>query len=463
MTAKLPQGWNRPGKNDDVARYIPILAVFLALFICILIFGCVAWRRKRRAAARDLEKKPHKQRILDDDSESELEDKQRARAQQRRLWAKTTARWKPNLKITARRRRKRTNTTSSASGTVYPASSRRASFADRAGSSETLHEDIPSSPSTAQVDTDSVHPALSSPDLQLLDGETPPLGDAQTLPDSHSHEEEPALPPDYRDGTSGQGGNPAERFPTASSALLTAHATPTFSSDNHVSTAHIATDDKNLLARMASLVSAPPVDDPPTVDDPSHEARFGPGPSVPVIEELEAAPVAELETMGTSSEKGPAVVWSNNLSPSSSSTLRPLLSATLPVPTYSREPSPQPPLFPPPPSKAQLAAPAFYEYPSTFESDALDDYHPSAPPFGPSAPEDDSDANPDAVPCAPPLIDEEDELHLGLGPSAPPLPPEEGEIPGADSGPATVSVPRRAHPSSRQRERTFLSPPDYLP
>lgn len=460
MTADLPPGWNRAGKKD--APYIPILAVGLAFFICILIFGCVSWRRKRRVAAKDLERKPRKQSVFDDDdSDVEIDEKKRMRAQQRRLWVKATARWRPNVKLAARRRRKRAPSTGD---TAYAAtSSRRESFADGTRSSETLRED--DFPSDVTQPTPSTHESLatSSPNTAATDGETSRADEPQLPFDAPSREEESILPPDYRDGVSGQAQvvspDPAERLVSAGSTSLFIHATDLpLASDNHVSTAHIATDDKNLLARMAALVSSPPIDDPFVGEDLSHGRAFGSGPSVPVIEELEAVPVAELEATENETGKGAGIVWSNTLSPSTSF-LRPSLAASLPVPTYSREPSPHPPLFPPPPSKAQFAAPDFYGYPPTFEHDSPcgDDFHPSAPPSGyPSAPEDDNDIDTNAVPCAPPLIDEEDELQLGLGPSAPPL-----LLEGAGSSSDRLS--HNHHTSSSSPDRTVLSPPDYLP
>lgn len=108
MTANLPPGWSAR-KKDTLTPYILILALVLAIFISVLIFGCVAWRRKRRSAAKDLEKKLHERSILDSDSELDVDanEKLRARVQHRRLWVKTSPRWRPNVKLSARRRRKK--------------------------------------------------------------------------------------------------------------------------------------------------------------------------------------------------------------------------------------------------------------------------------------------------------------------------------------------------------------------
>ena len=112
MAANFPPGWVDRNKKGT-SPFILVLALVLALLISALIFGCVAWRRKRRASQKDVEKELRKHHVLDDDSEldMELEEKRRSRAQQRRLWVKATARWKP--KLSARRRWKRAASTSS--------------------------------------------------------------------------------------------------------------------------------------------------------------------------------------------------------------------------------------------------------------------------------------------------------------------------------------------------------------
>ena len=478
MTANLPPGWtDRSAEKDTTTRYILILALVLAITISFLIFGCVAWRRKRRGSNKDLERKLRKHHIIDDDSDSEINEKIRARVQHRKLLAKATARWRPNVKIVARRRRKKATVDSSSNAPSELPERTDPSPADASMSSDTLT--LNSSLDDVRVTPTSFSPSTPSLNSSVPDGETPHAEGPEPCSDDPSHERDSLEPPDYRDDGANRdvqlvGVDRSVRLGSSGDVSLVdgthtaqlAHP-PLTAGDKlpRVATAHIATDDKTLLARMANMVSSPPGEDLFVAEGPSHETTVPCGPSVPVIEELEAIPAAELGTSGSGVRKGPEVVWSNNLSPSTSSR-HPMLS--VPVPTYSREPSPPPPLFPAPPSKAQLAAPHFYEYPSAFESDVLDsaatELQPSAPIFEyPSAPEDDLHPQLDAVPCAPPLIDEEDELHLGLGRgSAPPL-PDDADNARAGAGFASSSSSVAPVPYSSSPSERTPSPPDYLP
>ena len=475
MTVSLPPGWDRSSKNSDLTPYILSLSLVLAVGIALLIFGCVIWRRKRRSASKDLEKKLRKHRALDDDTDDELEDAARARAQQRRLWVKATARWRPNVKISARRRRKKPGT--SISSDVSSIHSKAESSV--AGASPSMEMLTLESSSLATEATSTSLPSATPPlGVPVPDGETPHTEEHEPFSDVPSHESRPSHPPDYREDSAkvtarlGDIDPPSHSVASEDASLddnpQTAQMTRSARSLPHVSVAHIATDDKSLLARMATLVSSPPEEDASTAPQSSQDAAVPHGPFVPVIDELEELSDAHLETMDRESRKGAEVVWSNHLS-SPSSSYQPALSSSLPVPMYSREPSPHPPMFPAPLSKAQLAGVQYYEYPSAFEADIVEppsDPQPSAPMFEyPSAPEDDS-SQLEAVPCAPPLIDEEDELHLGLGRAyAPPVPPLTDDVEVArtssdSAGPAPSGAPI-PYPSS-QLERT-MSPPDYLP
>jgi hypothetical protein len=460
MTADFPLGWVDRSKKTTAAPVILVPALILAVFICAFIFGCVAWRRRRRSRQKDLEKKLQKFHVLEDDPQVDIEEKKRSRVQQRRLWIKATARWKP--KLSARRRRKRAASISSTGDSSHLASPRIEELSlNELQSTEKFVDDLSTDTTVA---TTVAQPSLHSPDSAVPDGET----SCTEYSASRSSHELPQ-PPSYRDDGAASEvqstiADSSPCFTTAGSSLLVTDpgdsSQGAFPADNpvlHLSTAHIATDDKRLLARMATLVSSP-LGDAFTAEDPSHEPAATGRPTVPVIEVLEAEPLDVLEASGSGNYKSLGVVWSNSLAPSSS--LRPSSSA-LPVPTYSRQPSPHPALFPAPPSKAQLAASLFHEYPRAFEDvDSGPDLHPSAPPFAsPSAPEDDQRLCVDAIPCAPPLIDEEDELQLGLGPSAPPLGTTEEE-PREHLGHAAQSFPFLSSPSHPERT---VSPPDYLP
>lgn len=255
-----------------------------------------------------------------------------------------------------------------------------------------------------------------------------------------------------------------------------------------VNTAHIATDDKALLARMANLASQPPQDGSPCEHTFHGDSAASSGPSVPVMDEFEEMPVMLSVVDEGDAPSGSSSAWAPAVA---TSPVRDSLSVRIPVPTYSREPSPHPPFFPAPPSKAQLAAPDFYEYPSSFEREDdtrtsmdLDIEVPSAPPFGfgdatgPSAPPlDDASTPMDQGPfaCAPPLIEEEEAIQLGFI-SAGALPEDIARRQGANehSLARLGRSPSPPPPSSRGRTSPSVSssepltaravnPPDYLP
>jgi hypothetical protein len=148
-----------------------------------------------------------------------------------------------------------------------------------------------------------------------------------------------------------------------------------------VHAAHVATDDKSLLARLAEFASSPP---PSEV---SAEAPSTLQVSAPVWrdEEFEDFPC----------------------DPGGSSSIH---ISMCPAPT---------PLFPPPPSKEKMAAPTFYDYPYSFEDITVEpEAGPSAPPFDdpPSAPPTNII---DLTPSAPPLMDID--YCMEVDASAPPL------------------------------------------
>lgn len=136
--------------------------------------------------------------------------------------------------------------------------------------------------------------------------------------------------------------------------------------------AHVATDDKALLAHLAMLASAPPED------------------------ESDANPGTALQISAPEWEDEPLEDIAPHLMNSSTSN------------AFS-------PMFPPPPSKERLAAAEFYDYPYTFEDMAISDLEagPSAPPF-----EEASSPQQDLVPSAPPLF-EDDVFASDAQPSAP--------------------------------------------
>lgn len=186
-------------------------------------------------------------------------------------------------------------------------------------------------------------------------------------------------------------------------------------SSNHA--AHVATDDKALLARLADLASQPFPDDSMAGPAGDHQV------SAPEWrdEELEEA-IAATQENGADNDA-------------------------------QASPPPSSP-FPPPPSKANLASPNFYDYPYAFEEAGFEpELGPSAPPFesqGYDAREHDI---PPIVPSAPPMLEDED-FYAELAPSAPPS----TEVDGHDGG-DHPDGPQASAPSAPDNASTAGGPP----
>lgn len=380
---------------------------------------------------------------------------------QQRLWARATARWKANIRQSARRRRKR-NTTSvkdidTCSLVDTPAhstsvslrtSASRSSFShsittttsfgrrDSYDPSSSAQQETPSSPSrppaylsessntTAMAQEASLSAAVASPSRPLYNKAGFLVGCARN--DAPSAEED-ALPP-------------ADPF----------------------SAGHIATDDKAALARMASLASAPPLGGVSTLGRGESSTLF---PTVPSLEDdFELIP-PELQITDCDDYAGTYSGLSGGRAAHSPSPSLLAASGTE-TPSYSREPSPHP-ILPAPPSRGRLAAPTFYEYPVSFEEDILSaepEAGPSAPPF----------AQDDALAAsAPPMELDYEPLNMVALPSAPPMEDLDGVLlpagPDADHWDAGSRLSGRPAMSSQRSARALAvpdsraSPPRYIP
>ncbi|KAJ3521008.1 hypothetical protein NM688_g9076 [Phlebia brevispora] len=489
MSGSLPSGWQiaHSTQGDPFAPIALVLSLLLALMICALIGG-VVWRRKRYARQhRDLEKKKYPP--FGDDTETVTEDLKRYRSHQK-MWAKATARWKANVRLSARRRRKRPQ--SSSADADIPHQPSTASLASQYSYVSESASNVEKSDSYSADDdatlTSTAHDFPYASENDHRDEETPRAQHTDSASEVPPDSSRPTLPPEYpldgallgvhneRLGPSVERLDASEtRAPSLDRSGATNASHSALSSHDHlpytapVDSAHIATDDKTLLARMANLASRPPVEGSARESSFHGESASAAGPSVPIFDEFEELPV-EIQVVDEDGPSG-SQVWHPIMSASSP------LSVHIPVPTYSREPSPHPSIFPAPPSKAQLAAPLFYEYPSSFEADGVDPEleAPSAPPFdysapGPSAPPlDGGSIDMDSVACAPPLIDEEEEIQLGFipSPSAPPLSEvmsgrTNGRVSPSEAGPSSSRLPPCGRPSAPFSPRA-ASPPDYLP
>ena len=245
-TSVLPAGWNSGSTLSSTASTtILALAIVLAGSICVFIIGCLIWRRRKKRT-RDIERKlGHKGGTHDDSQDNRREKDARGKM---RMWAKASARWKSNIRQSARRRRKRPMVSSIDNRPLSPTIS----------DSPQLSVVAPSTPSRrgsiASEEPDSPRPEAVSC-----------LNDIVTEPPDPPRS---ASPPTY--GASFV--PPFSRLPPSSAvsdpSSTPPHSTqrgnpPSFIEDEPLpyiprSDGHVATDDKSQLAHIRELASSPP-------------------------------------------------------------------------------------------------------------------------------------------------------------------------------------------------------------
>lgn len=317
----------------------------------------------------------------------------------KKIWARATARWKANARYTARQRKgKRPASIRSqpldSTTTLHPSTS-----ADPPNDSASIVQSVSSSVSRRPSNS-SLHDSSHSVSHRSLENsEGLQISPATT---NHIFNDLPSLPPAYRQGTLV---TPNVMTSPGALSCLDEHTTSTLQvpgrrlSRLHIHTspfgskssiqlqeadpspipvhaAHVATDDKTLLARLADFAERPP--EVPDAEC-SHQV------SVPVWEDEQLEDFARSPQSPGQDTPGPAVPH---------------------------------PRFPPPPTKGKMAEPSFYAYRYSFEefSESIEpSLGPSAPPFeAPGAP-----ITNDVVmlPSAPPLA--EDDFALENYPDAP--------------------------------------------
>ncbi|KAF8665330.1 hypothetical protein AX16_000349 [Volvariella volvacea WC 439] len=374
----LPNGW-RPAVKPYGSRTSLILALslVLAFFICFFIIGCLFWRKSKRRKYREndveMRVRRHRRQISPDEGrEAMLErDDREVRAKQK-LWARATARWKANARYTARQRRGRrsivSRNTNAQNSRVSLEEPHRSSFEQSSPPpsrplsrrSSIISEEVPVGAAIIVTPSDDTATTSSQ---QAIPSSPPAYGQRLRVHTTHitpdSSVDDSSTSPPLTATHSRRPSHVSTRRPSVS-AMDDELAQPT------VHTGHVATDDKALLARLATLASAPPT-------EPS-----GVQSSAPELED------EEYETFGDD------IAQTNDTSLNSSQYQQ-----------QSRSPSPSP--LPPPPSKGKLPA-TIYDY-----SYALEDIlylepesELSAPPF-------------EETPSAPPLEDSH------VAPSAPPM------------------------------------------
>ncbi|KAG6919038.1 hypothetical protein DXG01_009748 [Tephrocybe rancida] len=402
----LPPGWKPPG-NSSSSRTTLILALslVLAFAICFLIIGCLFWRKSKRRKRRhnaDIEARKRRRQNTDEDDRVSMLVEKEVKVKQK-IWAKATARWKANAKYTARQRRGKRIVT------ISRVNSPRNSCASLGGMEETQTgpaqtTSAPSSPTFSRRSSMESMYAVTRTSLSevVAPSEKDTRGDASLKAPLSSP---PPSPPAYhhssgaQESTSTHGGNrlPFSVNGSRPSRPSRSDAEPSSSYDApsqsnsasvSVHAAHVATDDKTVLARMADLASAPPLD---AADSSQSTAEYHI--SAPLWQD------EEFEDFRDESHQ-PA---KRNLSP----------------PQPSSAPASPAHLFPSPPSKGKMAAPDFYDYPYTFDDILVEpDPGPSAPPFEEEPQHTLNLAG--MVPSAPSLPEAESAYHGDTYPSAPP-------------------------------------------
>ncbi|TRM66121.1 hypothetical protein BD626DRAFT_486789 [Schizophyllum amplum] len=406
----LPNGW-KPTKSQSSSRTTLILAlsIALAILICVFMISCIFWRKGNRRKVRkaDMEMKLRRRRRDGHDSEEELSlaARQEAEVKQRTI-TRLVSRWKANARSSARYRRSRKTLRAMHSSAVSvhaptsddeePAPSRSPSPSRASTSSNTSRSHSESSVEEARTTALDLYPSsppspppppLSLPDVQAL----PPAYRRRTPPPSISTASDDALdigPSDTKspvfsqDHASGRPRpNPSLSDPESSEYGRSPHA------------AHVATDDKTLLARLANQASAPPVREQGAGASSSNAPVWAEAPAW-VDESLE-------DVIEASGGRG--------------------------SPDSYRAAAGSSTAFPDPPTKGQMAAlldsQAAYADSQAYDynmfHDAEPELGPSAPPFdyghafgsAPSAPPVLRSAPP-AMPSAPPLF-EDDSAHGG--------------------------------------------------
>ena len=380
----LPPGW-KPTSKPYPARttLILVMSLVVAFFICFFIFGCLFCRKGTRKSrrARDIEAKAKRRSEADREQDTRQSVAEKEMKAKQKLWARATARWRANVRYSARQRRGK-RPSSKSSHAHQPTHS----FDDSRSRLARLDSLPPSAVSSPRSSTVSIPDQLHHvPELVA----TPTLPSQDPIaPAAIPQDPTPASPPAYQHGgpnppiivsalnsTSDYAGpsrfnrsrRPSQSSSNSPLSLISDAENSGISSLTPLHIAHVATDDKSLLARLADLASAPPSDDYPDSTGISDTTQV-------------SAPAWHDEDMES---------HQHDISTDAS--------------TCSL-----PPMFPPPPpSKERLAAGDFYNYPFAFDEmdSAILDSEPSAPPF-----EEDSSLTLEInlVPSAPSLSDHSD-------------------------------------------------------
>jgi hypothetical protein len=362
----LPAGW-KPSEHATRTSLILAVSLALAVIICFFMTGCVIWRKGRLNGKQvDEEMRLRKRRVRDpDDAAASLQTESKMK---QKSWDRAIARWKAKIHYLARQKRRRRVSSKNPSTQIlrnprqdqpvetHPALSPRPSQSTNRRLSlptdeSLLHRRVEPQSSSSRPRSSPGEHIMGSPKSvtlpprpQSLNIPSPPTYQRATRSPSPVH-----IPYEYFHDT----GHEPPPSPFAHSST-SHHALPD-APPYHA--AHVAIDDKAVLAQMSNLASAPPTD---------HND-----------------PVVEVS----------APEWHEELDDEVDS-----LSANH---CNSKTPSTH---FPPPPTKPQIVSESCCDFTYSFaDLDLVEpEPGPSAPPFEESCP---GLPSPDMTPSAPPLGD----------------------------------------------------------
>lgn len=311
-----------------------------------------------------------------------------------KIWARATARWKANVRHAARQRKGKR--------TVPPKSSQAHQPSHSTNNSRSrLALSLPSPTSSRGSSVVS----LSDEPPQPINGER--LSNTISTPTISPHTSAAISPPAYHHGSQALpikylNISHATSLDRPSSSLAVSIDTHSFTY-----TAHVATDDKTLLARLADLASKPPEEV-----------------STDMLDDTLVSAPAWHDELG---EVPPDLITSNDhLSDNACLTSS---------------------LFPPPPSKKRMVTADLYNYSFSLEDTAALEAEPSAPPFHlGSAPSLDDHQ---ITPSAPPILDDIEFL-ADVHPSAP-------EFDASEENPVGQDHDRMSSTSGLPSSANFLS------
>ncbi|KAF8625179.1 hypothetical protein AX15_005489 [Amanita polypyramis BW_CC] len=245
----LPRGW-KPRATVKQMPLILSVSLVLAFAICILIIGSLFLKRthhRKTPKDIDLEMKLGKgwgqsssDQLADVDRDSMIIKEKKGKVA-KKLWARATARWKANARYTARQRRGKRGVIVRSLQTPdpFPVPFNQQEEPPES-SSETVAQQaqIPGEQSTAEMET----------------------GIPEDLPSPESARS--TLPPAYHHGSMNSYLEaPSESGRSTMLPSLSPSSGCSLPLQQHLRhAAHVATDDKAILAQMARLVSTPPAD-----------------------------------------------------------------------------------------------------------------------------------------------------------------------------------------------------------